>query len=78
MNGVISHFSLASAIVTVLKEGVYYDFHKIFQAKLNKICLTVFKYSENIKEVEQISLLTTCITKLHTYYRVTLHILDFH
>ena len=28
---------------------------------------------ENIAEVEQIILLTTCTTKLHSYYRVTLH-----
>ena len=33
---------------------------------------------ENIDEVEQIILLTTCTTKLHRYYRVTLHFLDFH
>ena len=28
---------------------------------------------ENIGEVEQISLLTTCTTKLHIHYKVTLH-----
>ena len=33
---------------------------------------------ENIDEVEQKSLLTTCTTKLHRYYKVTLYILDFH
>ena len=33
---------------------------------------------ENIDEVEQIILLTTCTTKLHRYYMVTLHLLDFH
>ena len=32
---------------------------------------------ENINEVEQRSLLTTCTTKLHKYYRVNLHFLDF-
>ena len=32
---------------------------------------------ENIDEVEQLILLTTCTTKLHRYYRVTLHSLDF-
>ena len=32
---------------------------------------------ENIDEVEKISLLTTCTTKLHKHYMVTLHILDF-
>ena len=33
---------------------------------------------ENIDEIDQIILLTTCTTKLHRYYRVTLHFLDFH
>ena len=33
---------------------------------------------KNIDEVEQINLLTTSTTKLHRYYRVTLHFLDFH
>ena len=33
--------------------------------------------SETINEVEQIILLTTCTTKSHRYYRVTLHFLDF-
>ena len=33
---------------------------------------------ENITEVEQIILLTTCTTKVHRYYRVTLQFLDFH
>ena len=33
---------------------------------------------ENIDEIEQIFLLITCTTKLHRYYRVTLHFLDFH
>ena len=33
---------------------------------------------ENIDEVEQIILLTTCTTKLHRYYRVTLHFLNFY
>ena len=33
---------------------------------------------ENIAEVEQIILLTTCTTKLHSYYRVTLHFFYFH
>ena len=33
---------------------------------------------ENIDEIDQIILLTTCATKLHRYYRVTLHFLDFH
>ena len=32
---------------------------------------------ENIDEVEQIILPTTCTTKLHRYHRVTLHFLDF-
>ena len=32
---------------------------------------------ENIDEIDQIILLTTCTTKLHRYYRVTLHFLDF-
>ena len=32
---------------------------------------------EYIDEVEQIILLTTCATKLHRYYRVTLHSLYF-
>ena len=33
---------------------------------------------ENIDEVEQISLLTTCTTRLHRSYRVTLHFLEIH
>ena len=33
---------------------------------------------ENIDEIDQIILLTTFTTKLHRYYRVTLHFLDFH
>ena len=33
---------------------------------------------EKFFKVEQISLLTTCTTRLHRYYRVTLHFLDFH
>ena len=33
---------------------------------------------ENIDEVDQMILLTTCTTKLHRYYRVTLQFLDFH
>ena len=33
---------------------------------------------ENIDEVEQKSLLTTFTTKLHRYYRDTIHFLDFH
>ena len=33
---------------------------------------------ENIDEIVQIILLTTYTTKLQRYYRVTLHILDFH
>ena len=33
---------------------------------------------ENTDEIDQIILLTTCATKLHRYYRVTLHFLDFH
>ena len=33
---------------------------------------------ENIDEVEQISLLTICTTKLHRYCRVTLYFWDFH
>ena len=33
---------------------------------------------ENIYEIYQIILLTTCTTKLHSYYRVTLHFSDFH
>ena len=33
---------------------------------------------ENIDEIDQIILLTTCTTKLHRYHRVTLHFLDFH
>ena len=33
---------------------------------------------ENIDEVEQKSLLITCAAKLHRYYWVTVHFLDFH
>ena len=33
---------------------------------------------ENIDEIDQIILLTTYTTKLHIYYRVTLHFFDFH
>ena len=32
---------------------------------------------KNIDEIDQIILLTTCTTKLHRYYRITLHFLDF-
>ena len=33
---------------------------------------------ENIDEIDQIILLTTCTTKLHSYYRVTLHFFYVH
>ena len=33
---------------------------------------------EHTDEVEQISLLNSCTTKLHRYNRVTLHFLNFH
>ena len=33
---------------------------------------------ENINEIDQTILLTTCTKKLHRYYRVALHSLDFH
>ena len=32
---------------------------------------------ENIDKVEQISLITTCTTRIHRYYGVTLHFYGF-
>ena len=57
------------------ERGVSYDFPKIFLAKLSEISIITM---EIIDEVQQISLRTTCTTKLHRYYRVNLHFLDFH
>ena len=54
------------------KRGGLLPFSKnfpIFQISINTV--------ENIDEVDQIIFLTTCTTKLHRYYRVTLHFLDF-
>ena len=57
---------------------VSYDFPKIFRPILTKMSKISINTEVNIDEVEQKTLLTICTTKLHRYYRVTLHFLDFH
>ena len=49
------------------KRGDSYDFLKILQAKFNKNEWNIYDTGENIDEVEQKSLLTTCTTRLHSY-----------
>ena len=53
-------------------------FPKFSRPKGTKMSEIAINIVENIDEVEQIVFLTTCTTKLHRYYRVTLHFLDFH
>ena len=45
--------------------GVFYNFPRIFQAKLSKNEWNIFKYSKNSYEGEQISLLYTFTAILH-------------
>ena len=49
---------------------VFPKFSRPSWTKMSEISINTV---ENIAEVEQIILLTTCTTKLHSYYRVTLH-----
>ena len=54
---------------------IFPKFSRLIRTKVNKIS----KNTEvNIDKVEQKTLLTIGTTKLHRYYRVTLHFLDFH
>ena len=54
---------------------IFPEFSRLSWTKVSEISI---KTVENIDEVEWINLSTTCATKLHRYYRVTLHILNFH
>ena len=54
---------------------IFPKFSRQIRTKVNKISINT---EVNIDEVEQKTLLTICTTKLHIYYRVTLHLLDFH
>ena len=54
---------------------VFPKFSRPSWTKMSEISINTV---ENIAEVEQIILLTTCTTKLHSYYRVTLHFFYFH
>ena len=54
---------------------VFPKFSRPSWTKMSEISINTV---ENIDEIDQIILLTTCTTKLHRYYRVTLHFLDFH
>ena len=58
------------------REGNYFpNILRLSWTKMSEISMNTV---ENIDEVDQISLLTTCNTKLHRSYRVTLHFLQFH
>ena len=54
---------------------IFPTFFRPSWTKMNEISINTV---ENIDEVDQIIFLTTCTTKLHRYYRVTLQFLDFH
>ena len=73
---VTAHMSKVT-IRTLAKSINSYDFPKVAQGctKMSEISVNTV---ENIDEVEQKSFLNTCTTKLHRYYRVTLHLLYFH
>ena len=53
---------------------IFPDFSRPSWTKISEISINAVA---NINEVEQISLLFTCITKLHRYCRVTLHFFGF-
>ena len=53
---------------------VFQKFSRPILIKMSEISINTV---ENIDEIDQIIFLTTCTTKLHRYYRVTLHSLDF-
>ena len=54
---------------------IYPKFSEKSWTQMSEMSINTVK---NIDEVEQICLLTSFTTKLHRYYRVTLHFLDFH
>ena len=54
---------------------IFPKFSRRIRTKVNKISINT---EVNIDEVEQKTLLTIGTTKLHRYFRVTLHFLDFH
>ena len=60
-----------SNLEKVIKGGLYH-FPKICKAMLKRNGWNTYKNSENIDEVEQISLLITCITKLQRYCTIEL------
>ena len=53
---------------------IFPKFSRRIRTKVNKISINT---EVNTNEVEQKTLLTICTTKLHRYYRVTIHFLDF-
>ena len=62
----------AYTLAKVIKGGSLAIFPKLY-AKWDKNEWNIYiDKEENVDEVEQKSLLTTCITKLHRYYRVIL------
>ena len=72
-------FQVDLTLAKVIKGGgsltVFPKFSRPSWTKMSEISINTV---ENIDEIDQIILLTTCTTKLHRYYRVTLHFLDFH
>ena len=65
-------------LAKIIKGGSLTVFQKFSRPNWTKMSEISINTLENIDEVDQIILLTTCTTKLHRYYRITLHFLDFH
>ena len=55
-------YPIQSILAKGNKRGIFYNFAKNFQAKLNKNEWNIYTL-ETIDKVDQIGLLTTCITK---------------
>ena len=71
-------FRPGDTLAKVIKGRSLTVFPKVSRPSWTKMSEISIKTVENIDEIDQIILLTTCTTKLHRYYRVTLHFLDFH